>query len=132
MSTTNVANLLAYDCWHLLEGAYLARVAWQGADGIRLVPVNYDVADGAVWFRIDRDSALAREARDQSVVVEIDDVDDESGTAWSVVVVGKVEMFDAADAPDTLGELRVWADGPHTTYVRIEPVELTGRRLWKP
>lgn len=131
MSTPNVATLLAYDCWTLIESADLARVAWQGADGIRLVPVNYAVADGAVWFRTDRDSALARECRTQPVVLEFDDVDNEAATAWSVVIVGSVEMFDAGDAPDTLGELRVWASGPHTTYVRVEPAQVTGRRIWK-
>ena len=131
MTTTNIATLLAYDCWNLIEGADLARVAWQGAEGIRLVPVNYAVADGAVWFRTDHDSALARECGDQSVVLEIDDVDDETATAWSVVIVGNVRLYDAADAPVTLGELGVWASGPHTTYARVEPVQVTGRRLWK-
>lgn len=131
MTTNNVATLLAYDCWSLIEDADLARVAWQGTEGIRLVPVNYAVADGAVWFRTDHDSALARECGGQPLVLEIDRVDPETSTAWSVVIVGSAEMYDAGDAPDTIGELRVWAEGPRSTYVRVEPAELTGRRVWK-
>ena len=64
-------------------------------------------------------------------MLEVDDVDDETATAWSVVIVGHLEMFDAGAAPDSLGEVRVWASGPHTTYVRVEPAQVTGRRLWK-
>jgi len=131
MTTTNVATLVAYDCWGLLEEAEVARVAWQGADSIRLVPVNYVVADGGLWFRTDRESALARECGGQQLVVEVDHVDPVKASAWSVVVVGTPELIDVADAPDMLGEMRVWAGGPHSTFIRVEPVNVTGRRVWK-
>jgi nitroimidazol reductase NimA-like FMN-containing flavoprotein (pyridoxamine 5'-phosphate oxidase superfamily) len=131
MTTNNVATLVAYDCWSLLEGADVARVAWLGADGIRLVPVNYMVADGGLWFRTDHRSALARECGGQQLVVEVDHVDAGTAEAWSVVVVGTPELIAAADAPDMLGEMRVWASGPHSTFVRVEPVTVTGRRVWK-
>lgn len=131
MTTTNLATLVAYDCWGLLEEAEVARVAWLGADGIRLVPVNYVVADGALWFRTDRESALARECAGQELVVEVDHVDAATAAAWSVVITGLPELIDAAEAPDMLGEMRVWAGGPHSTFVRVEPVSVTGRRVWK-
>jgi nitroimidazol reductase NimA-like FMN-containing flavoprotein (pyridoxamine 5'-phosphate oxidase superfamily) len=129
MTTHNVATLLAYDCWSLLAEAEIARVAWQGADGIALVPVNYTVGEGAIWFRVDPESALARECDGQQVVVEVDRVDAESRTAWSVVVVGIAHMVDEADVPDTLIEMRVWPGGPRRRFVRVEPDRLTGRRL---
>lgn len=131
MTTANLATLVAYDCWSLLEEAEVARVAWQGAGGIRLVPVNYVVADGALWFLTDRGSSLARECEGQQVVVEADHVDDATAAAWSVVVVGDAELVDRLDAPDMLVEMRVWAGGAQSTLVRVEPVQVTGRRLWK-
>ena len=129
--STNVATLLAYDCWNLLEDAYIARIAWQSADGIRLVPVNYAVADGALWFRTDKESTLARECGGHDVVVEVDQVDAETDAGWSVVVKGTVELIDAHDVPEMLVEMRVWAGGPRSLFIRIEPVQVTGRRVWK-
>jgi nitroimidazol reductase NimA-like FMN-containing flavoprotein (pyridoxamine 5'-phosphate oxidase superfamily) len=129
MTTHNVATLLAYDCWTLLGEAEIARVAWQGADGIALVPVNYSVGEGAIWFRVDPESALARARDGQQVVVEVDHVDPENRTAWSVVVVGIAHMVDELDAPDTLIEMRVWPGGARRRFVRVEPDRLTGRRL---
>lgn len=131
MSTTNLATLVAYDCWNLLEDADIARIAWQSAGGIGLVPVNYAVADGALWFRTDKESVLARECGGQDVVIEVDQVDSETGSGWSVVVKGAAELIDVRDVPETLVELRVWAGGPRTLFIRIEPVQVTGRRVWK-
>ncbi|GAA1161260.1 pyridoxamine 5'-phosphate oxidase family protein [Nocardioides aquiterrae] len=129
MTTHNVATLLAYDCWSLLGEAEIARVAWQGADGIALVPVNYAVGEAAIWFRVEPESKLARECDGQQVVVEVDRVDSETRTAWSVVVVGIAHLVDELDVPDTLIEMRVWPGGPRRRFVRVEPDRLTGRRL---
>ena len=132
MSTNNIATLVAYDCWNLLEDADIARIAWQAADGIGLVPVNYAVADGALWFRTDRESVLARECGGHPVVVEVDHVDSETGAGWSVVIRGTAELVDVLDVPDMLVEMHVWAGGPRPLFIRIEPEQLTGRRIWKP
>jgi nitroimidazol reductase NimA-like FMN-containing flavoprotein (pyridoxamine 5'-phosphate oxidase superfamily) len=131
MSTNNLATLVAYDCWNLLEDADIARIAWQSGDGIGLVPVNYVVADGALWFRTDAASVLARECGGQVVVVEVDQVDSETGAGWSVVVKGTAELIDVRDVPEMLVEMRVWAGGPRSLFIRIEPVHVTGRRVWK-
>ena len=132
MSTDNVATLVAYDCWSLLEDADIARIAWQSVDGIGLVPINYAVADGALWFRTDKSSVLARECGGQPVVVEVDQVDPETDAGWSVVIRGTAELIDVLDVPDMLVEMRVWAGGPRSLFIRIEPDQVTGRRLWKP
>ncbi|WP_460828548.1 pyridoxamine 5'-phosphate oxidase family protein [Nocardioides hungaricus] len=130
MSTGNVATLVAYDCWALLEDADIARVAWQGADGIALVPVNYAVDGGALWFRTDPGTALARECDGTDVVVEVDRIEPDGRGAWSVVVRGTAGLVDHLDVPDTLADLRVWPVGPRSLFVRVEPDAVTGRRLW--
>jgi nitroimidazol reductase NimA-like FMN-containing flavoprotein (pyridoxamine 5'-phosphate oxidase superfamily) len=131
MNTDNIATLVAYDCWALLEEAEVARIAWRSGDGIGLVPVNYVVVDGALWFRTDAESELARGCGGQSVVVEVDHVDTESGDGWSILVHGVPELIDVLDVPDMVVEMRVWAGGPRTQFIRIEPDRVTGRRLWK-
>lgn len=130
MTTDRLAALTAYDCWGLLAEAELARVAWQGPDEIGLVPVNYAVVDGALWLRTEPDSALAREAGDGPVVIEVDHVDPAAQAGWSVVVRGTAELVDALDVPDMLVEMRVWPGGDHSLFVRVEPSRVTGRRLW--
>lgn len=130
MSTDKVATLVAYDCWALLEGADIARVAWQAGDEIQLVPVNYTVADGGLWFRTDPGTALARGTAGRPVVVEVDQVDPVSRDGWSVVVRGTAELVDVLDAPDMLVEMTVWPAGTDSVFVRVDAERLTGRRLW--
>ena len=130
MSTDNLATLVAYDCWGLLERAEIARVAWQGEDRIELVPVNYTVADGAVWFRTEPDSGLAKGVSGQEVVVEVDQVDLGAHESWSVVVRGTAELVDVLDVPDMLMDMKVWPTRTRNVFVRVEPERLTGRRLW--
>lgn len=130
MSTDNLATLVAYDCWSLLEGAEIARVAWQADGRIELLPVNYTVADGALWFRTEAGTALARGAANTELVVEVDQVDPPTRTGWSVVVRGVADVLDVLDVPDMLVDMRVWPNGIRSVFVRVEPDEITGRRLW--
>lgn len=124
-----LATLVAYDCWSLLGGAEIARVAWQSPRGVAIVPVNYVVADGAVWFRTDPSSTVAREAGGRRVVVEVDQVDPEKHAGWSVIVTGVAELVEFLDVPDMLVDMRIWPEGQHSLFVRVDPDEITGRRL---
>ena len=130
MSNGNVATLVAYDCWALLEDAEIARLAWLGPDGISLVPVNYTVDGGSLWFRTDPGTTLARECDGLDLVVEVDRLEPDGSSIWSVVVRGTAELVDALDVPDTLMEMRVWPGGKHSLFVRVVPEAVTGRRLW--
>jgi uncharacterized protein len=129
-ATTPPAELLAYDCWRLLETEEIARVAWAGPDGVTIVPVNYTVSDGSLWFRTQPYTALARQCTGGRVAVEVDRLDRTSREAWSVVVTGTAERVAAEEVPDSVGEMPVWAAGSRTFFVRVAPVEVTGRRLW--
>lgn len=124
-----LAELLTFDCWQLLETAEIARFAWNGPRGVSMVPVNYSIADGALWFRTTPYAEHAREAGGQWVAVEVDSLDPVERSGWSVVVRGVAEVIDPADVPDLLIDLRVWPHGTRNLLVRVEPVEVTGRRL---
>ena len=125
--------LSRYDCWRLVTGAAgpdgIARVAWTGPAGPAIVPVNYAVADGFIWFQTTAGSRLARECCDQKVLVEVDQVDLASHTGWSVVVTGMATCLPTASDPGILSDLVVWPSGPRQLLLRVEPDELTGRRL---
>jgi hypothetical protein len=125
--------LSPYDCWQLVTEAAgpdgVARVVWSGPDGPAIVPVNYAVSDGFIWFQTTPDSRLARECCDQQVLVEVDQVDPASHTGWSVVVTGAVTCLPSAADPGLLDNLVAWPSGPRQVLLRVEPDELTGRRL---
>ena len=125
--------LSSYDCWQLVSQAGgpdgIARVVWSGPDHPAIVPVNYVVADGFLWFQTSPGSRLARECCDRRVLVEVDHVDPAHRTGWSVIVTGVATCLAAADDPGVLGDLQVWPRGARQLLVRVEPEELSGRRL---
>jgi nitroimidazol reductase NimA-like FMN-containing flavoprotein (pyridoxamine 5'-phosphate oxidase superfamily) len=122
--------LTAYDCWGLLETEEVARVAWTAPEGVAIVPVNYAVAEGSLWFRTQPYSALGRQCGGGRVAVEVDQLDRTDRSAWSVVVVGTAESVAPEDVPDRATQMQVWASGPRSMFVRVEPIEVTGRRIW--
>lgn len=127
--TMPVGVLTAYDCWSLLEDEDVARIAWATDEGVAIVPVNYHVFDGALWFRAKPSSAVARQCADSAVAVEIDHVDREAGTAWSVVVTGTAEIV-GDPIPPEVASMELWAPGSRTFVIRVHPASVTGRRFW--
>ena len=123
------AVLTGYDCWQLLPTEQIARIAWAGPAGVSIVPVNYTVADGALWFRTQPHTALAQQCDGGRVAVEVDHLDRDTQDAWSVVVVGTAERVSAPGVPDTVGEMPVWAPGPRALFIRVTPADVTGRRI---
>lgn len=127
-----LSELSAYDCWGLLESEEIGRVAWGGPDGTAVVPVTYVVAEGGLWFRVNPTSAFARECVGQRVVVEVDHVDRQTRSGWSVVVAGEAELVGREEVSDVLVGLQAWASGERGMFVKIHPDQVTGRRLLPP
>jgi len=105
---------------------------------IRIFPVNYAMHEGAVVMRTHLGDARTHlggsiEALGGSapVAFEIDELDLRYKTGWYVVVHGSVEhVTDAAEIQqlDAL-ELVPWARGDRRDWLRIDPAEITGRRI---
>lgn len=96
-----------------------------------MVPVNYAVHDGGVVIRSGAGPELQAAERRAVVVLEVDDVDEQARTGWSVVVQGRARRLSASER-DALpaGALpTAWATGPRTAVVRIDPTRVDGRRL---
>jgi uncharacterized protein len=122
-----------YDSWQLLTEAAIeegiARVVWCGESGPAIVPVNFAVADGSLWFQVAGESRLARECRGHLVLVEVDHVDAPSHTGWSVIVSGTATTMPTSEDPGLLGGLQVWPRGERQRLVQVEADDITGRRL---
>lgn len=111
------------ECRQLLAGYDLGRVAWSTGDGVVILPVSYVLVGERIVFRTAPGTLLAGLTEPQPVGFEIDDLDPETQTGWSVLVQG-------TSAPGELGEgseAHPWAPGDRRITVVIEPSAYSGR-----
>jgi len=119
------------ECKTLLAQGSLGRVGMTAGALPVILPVNYSVVDGDVVFRTGEGTKL-RASRDGAVVAfEVDSYDVAAGTGWSVLAVGRAREITDAEELDRCRALGLapWADGERTSFVRMHPEVLTGRRI---
>ena len=119
-------------CERLLGEHTVGRVAWNAPDGPELVPINYAYYNKTIVFRTVPDGVLSQLARRTSVAFEIDGLDEEARTGWSVVVRGSAERvmqdFNLVELWTKAGPVP-WAAGNRTLHIAISPRTITGREL---
>jgi len=126
-----VRELTRSECFELLAGGQLGRVAVTDDRGPVVFPVNYVLDRHTVVFRTEPGTKLHAAGRGGRVCFEADGTDQAARTGWSVIVRGEItEVTDPAELA-RLGELplRPWAPGARDRYARILPAVLTGRRI---
>ncbi|HEY6311613.1 MAG TPA: pyridoxamine 5'-phosphate oxidase family protein [Streptosporangiaceae bacterium] len=124
-------ELTKAECFELLAGEHLGRVAVTDDRGPVVFPVNFVLDRHTVVFRTEEGTKLHAAGRGSRVCFEADRTDQAARTGWSVIVRG--EITEVTD-PHELARLRelplqVWAPGARDRYVRILPAVLTGRRI---
>jgi uncharacterized protein len=126
-----ITVLSTNDCFDLLRGETVGRLAVSIRDHPDIFPINYVFDRGGIVFRTAEGTKLAASVLGRGVAFEIDGLDDEAGEAWSVIVKGhavEIEgMYDVLDALEL--PLFPWHASPKHRFVRIEPVEISGRRF---
>jgi nitroimidazol reductase NimA-like FMN-containing flavoprotein (pyridoxamine 5'-phosphate oxidase superfamily) len=124
-------ELTKSECFELLSGERLGRVAVVDGQGPIIFPVNFVLDRHMVVFRTDEGTKLGTAARGGRVAFEVDGADGAAHTGWSVVVRGEAtEVTDPAElARLRKRRLSPWAPGAKSRYVRILPAKLTGRRI---
>ena len=118
------------ECRKLLAAGGVGRFVFTTGRGPVAVPVNYRMIEGDVVFRTAEDTSLTSVSDAQPVSFEVDRIDDAMSEGWSVLVTGRVRRV----SPDELRQIEKlgiepWAGGQRTVYLRLEPRELTGRRI---
>lgn len=123
-----VRTLPEEECWARLEEQELGRLAYHLAGEVHVSPVNYAVHAGRILLRTAEGSKLLGVVMNPDVALEIDEVDDEDDTAWSVVARGTARILAGREAreADQL-RLRPWVGPDKHEVVAIEVTELTGR-----
>lgn len=119
------------ECLERLERQQVGRLAVSMGNLPDIFPINYVLDRGRVVFRTDEGTKLAASVLGRGVAFEVDGVDETIGEAWSVIVKGYAielqrmqERFAASGLP-----LFPWHASPKPRYVRIDPVQVTGRRF---
>ncbi len=124
-------ELTERECLAMLMQHDVGRIALCTPQGPRVFPVNYVVDDNSLVFRTSPYGPIAREAGGNAeTAFEVDQVDEDTRTGWSVLVVGGLE---AVDDPHELLSLRrnpqPWAGGSRGLYLRLRWRLISGRSV---
>ncbi len=119
------------ECLELLASRPYGRLGYLDAGSPAIVPVNHLVDGSTVVIRSLDGGKLGAAIFERPVAFELDDLDFTTRTGWSVVVRGRAEVVEDAEAEQYDKWLDSWAvrDGARTTWVRILADEVSGRRL---
>jgi uncharacterized protein len=130
--TTEIEILSEAECLELLRSHHVGRIALDDHGQPLIFPVNYTADDRAVVFRTAPGIKLT-EAPMTRVAFEIDEVDLDSGAAWSVLVKGiAYEITQTLDGLSArLRQLVVepMAPGERRNWVAVMRQEISGRRF---
>ncbi|MFH8727342.1 helix-turn-helix domain-containing protein [Streptomyces termitum] len=131
-----LVELRETECWALLDERGVGRICVEGADGLAVFPVNYQVLDGSLLFSTAVGSALGRAAAaGAEAAFEEDRLDEAFRRGWSVLFVGPVHTL--TDPAEAMGmsravTVRPWSGDGRDTVVRLVPRRVTGRRILVP
>ncbi|WP_445257430.1 pyridoxamine 5'-phosphate oxidase family protein [Nocardioides aurantiacus] len=124
-------ELSEVECWkHLVHGT-VGRIAYVDPAGPVVLPLNYVVQDGLIWFRTASYDQLAIHAPGQRVAFEVDHVDERARTGWSVLVRGRAAHA-LRDDPGAVGgwpDPTPWPAGNRSMVFCVTPTDITGRAL---
>jgi uncharacterized protein len=124
-------ELTKSECFELLAGQRLGRLAFTDEQGPIVLPVNFVFDRYVVIVRTDEGTKLDIAGRGDRVAFEVDHVDAATGSAWSVLIRGEaIEVTDQLEL-DRLQRLpvRPWAPGPKSHFMRVLPAVVTGRMI---
>jgi uncharacterized protein len=119
------------ECLRLLAGHEIGRVVFTDAALPAAQPVTYVLDDEEVVFRTGGGGKLAAATRNAVVAFQVDRIDTDMGTGWTVLGVG--QAYEVV-VPERLAELAErmptpWAPNPTAHTIAIPLQRLSGRRL---
>lgn len=125
-----ISRLSTAECWTLLEGDQLGRLALVDGEGHPdIFPVNYVAHEGAVYVRTAQDVKLLRIATHPHAAFEVDGEDE--ATRWSVVVRGEATRVRGEVEIERSGVAHLVTLSPRQKLfvVKIVANTVTGRRF---
>lgn len=120
------------ECLDRLRKARIGRLAFVRDGGPVVLPVNHGVDDVGVVFRTTWGSKLLMAEQQGPVAFEVDGVDEERETGWSVLVTGSASIvYETAEAERLEGlGVHSWAGvDEDALWVRILAEDISGREI---
>lgn len=119
------------ECYDLVRSAVVGRIAFLAGDHAEVMPVNYRVDGDDIVFRTDRGTKLDAALTQAKVTFQVDVVDLDAQSGWSVMAIGAAERISDPGELHHVDELGVepWVQGAKAHWVRIRPSSITGRRI---
>ena len=127
-----LAHLDREQCLSLLASKPVGRLVFTYRALPDVIPVNYRVDRASLLLRLSGGSVAASATKDAVVAFEVDEIDLNSHTGWSVTVVGHArEIID----PMELRRVRAlnlvsWAGDDRDHFVSVALEQVTGRQLF--
>jgi nitroimidazol reductase NimA-like FMN-containing flavoprotein (pyridoxamine 5'-phosphate oxidase superfamily) len=109
--------------------AKIGRIALAVGNEVDIFPVNYGLDGEGIIFRTNAGRKMAG-ADGEEVAFELDSVDPQSRSGWSVVVHGTARDITRFDAPPRRLAAQPWT-GSKDFLVRISPRSVAGRRAYR-
>jgi nitroimidazol reductase NimA-like FMN-containing flavoprotein (pyridoxamine 5'-phosphate oxidase superfamily) len=127
----NFAELTEAECKQLLAEHTAGRIGFMAPEGPQILPVTYQYRNGSVIFRTSPVGALSGLVRRTSVAFEIDGIDEQDKSGWSVLVLGFAEAMAHNYLLTSAWETGPvpWADGIRNLFIEIKPRKISGRVL---
>ena len=118
-------------CWERLRKTSVGRMGVHHDGQPAIYPVNYLVDGKSIVFRTRPDSKIAGSPLLERVAFEIDGFEPAQGDAWSILVKGVAQIVDSDAEIAYADELPLfpWVVADRPAWIRIVPVEVTGRRF---
>jgi nitroimidazol reductase NimA-like FMN-containing flavoprotein (pyridoxamine 5'-phosphate oxidase superfamily) len=129
--TSNFVELSRSECEKLLAEHSVGRVALNAPAGPQILPVTYGYYAKTVVFRTSPYGVLSSLERHARVAFEIDEIDEERLSGWSVLVTGSAERVTQEYTLSTLWKQGPvpWASGTRNLFIAITPESITGRKV---
>ena len=118
-------------CWELVASKQIGRIAVAAANRPDIFPMNYALDGQHLVFQTLPGIKLASAVLGKAVAFEIDEMDEEAHTGWSVVIHGVASEIEGTEnllAAEALG-IRPWAESPKYRYLRLTADSISGRRV---
>lgn len=133
-SASHFAELPLAECEKLLAEHKAGRIGLNAPSGPQILPVTYAYYAKTIVFRTSPYGVLSSLGRHTRVAFEIDHIDEQRESGWSVLVLGSAERVTREYTLTSLWQDGPvpWAEGTRNLFIMITPETITGRIVGPP
>jgi nitroimidazol reductase NimA-like FMN-containing flavoprotein (pyridoxamine 5'-phosphate oxidase superfamily) len=130
-STGPLTELSEEVCREHLAQHSAGRIGFLTPAGPQILPVTYQFRNGNVVFRTSPSGVLSGLVRRSTVAFEIDEIDEQTHSGWSVLVLGFAQAMAHNALLTSAWETGPvpWAEGTRNLFIEITPRTISGRLL---